>query len=68
MGRFARSKWIARIVRMNELTIIIACFWGLDYAWLVKSVDPSMEAKGGVIVFDYQGGRLICPDCGEPCT
>ena len=41
---------------------------GLDEAWLVKSVDLSMESKRVVIALEHRGGRLTCPECGISCT
>ena len=49
MGRFARTKRIARIVCMNELNNHYRMLLGLDEAWPVKSVDLSMESKRVVI-------------------
>ena len=68
MGRFARSKRIARIVGINELSNHYRMLLGLDEAWLVKSVDLPMESKRVVIALEHRGGRLTCPECGISCT
>jgi hypothetical protein len=39
VGRFARSKRIARVVWMNERNDHYLMLLGLDEAWLVKSVE-----------------------------
>jgi transposase len=53
---------------MNKLTNHNRMMLGLDEAWLVKSVDLSMEAKRVVIALAHRGGRLTCPECGVSCT
>jgi transposase len=53
---------------MNELNDHYRMLLGLDDAWLVKSVDLSMESKRVVISLEHRGGRLTCPDCGVSCT
>jgi len=53
---------------MNELNNHYRMLLGLDDAWLVKSVDLSMESKRVVISLEHRGGRLTCPDCGVSCT
>jgi transposase len=52
---------------MNELNNHYRMLLGLDDAWLVKSVDLSMESKRVVISLEHRGGRLTCPDCGVSC-
>lgn len=61
MGRFARTKRIARIVCMNELNNHYRMLLGLDEAWLVKSVDLSMESKRVVIALEHRGGSSDLP-------
>jgi transposase len=68
VGSLARSKRIARIVGMNDLDNHYRMLLGLDEAWLVKSVDLSMESKRVVIALAHRGGRLTCPACGISCT
>jgi len=53
---------------MNELNNHYRMLLGLDDAWLVKSVDLSMESKRVVISLEHRGGRLTCPDCGVSST
>jgi transposase len=43
---------------MNELNNHYRMLLGLDEAWLVKSVDLSMESKQVVIALEHRGGRL----------
>ena len=53
---------------MNELNNHYRMLLGLDEAWLVKSVDLSMESKRVVIALEHRGGSLTCPECGISCT
>ena len=49
---------------MNEPNNRYRILLGLDEAWLLKSVDLSMESKRVVIALEHRGGHLTCPECG----
>ena len=50
---------------MSELTKHYQVLLGLDASWSVSDVSLSVEEKSVEILVKHDGGRVLCPECGQ---